>query len=334
MRVSLRIKLLFYITIIVGIVFIFLLAQTLNREREILQNNFKDKAGILALALDANINSRQDLENKEKLQNNIYKFIWLYPEIAEISISIPKEDSFEIIASNDTSKIGTLVKNENLTAFQEDKLITKNVVMPDGSEAFNAITPIRVGGERVGVYDIKILLESEEKIIQQRQKEIIFTISSSIVAIILFLFLILTKVIIVPIEKVREGIKRISSGNLDWRLDIKRNDEIGILSQGFNQMADKLKELYYNLEKKIEERTKELEEAKNILEIKVAARTRELQELVKEREKIIEERTKELQRKIDELEKFHKLAVGRELKMIELKKELEKIKTQNQKAEK
>jgi len=54
----------------------------------------------------------------------------------------------------------------------------------------------------------------------------------------------------------------------------------------------------------------------------------EIKTLQENLEKKVEERTKELQKRIEELEKFHKLTVGRELKMIELKKkikELEKV---------
>ena len=51
-------------------------------------------------------------------------------------------------------------------------------------------------------------------------------------------------------------------------------------------------------------------------------------------EEQVKERTKELQDKIRELEKFNRLAVGRELKMIELKKEIERLKNEleNQKS--
>ena len=89
------------------------------------------------------------------------------------------------------------------------------------------------------------------------------------------------------------------------------------------------------LEKKVKERTQELEsakktleESKNILEIRVKARTKELKELAESLEIKIRERTKELQEKISELERFQRLAVGRELKMIELKKEIEKLKNE------
>lgn len=82
------------------------------------------------------------------------------------------------------------------------------------------------------------------------------------------------------------------------------------------------------LKKKQEELIKtqgEVEEARKVLEIKVKARTKELQELAEKQEEIIEERTKEIQGKMRESEVFHKLAVGRELKMVELKKEIKKL---------
>jgi flavodoxin len=68
------------------------------------------------------------------------------------------------------------------------------------------------------------------------------------------------------------------------------------------------------------------EEAKMALEIKVKARTRELREIAGGLEDKVGERTSELKDKIAELERFNKVAIGRELKMIELKKEIENLK--------
>jgi len=74
----------------------------------------------------------------------------------------------------------------------------------------------------------------------------------------------------------------------------------------------------------------ELSDTKTVLEIKVQARTRELRELTENLNEQIKKRTEELQEKIRELEKFQKLSVGRELKMIELKKEIKKTKKEKQ----
>lgn len=98
---------------------------------------------------------------------------------------------------------------------------------------------------------------------------------------------------------------------------------------------------YTILQKKIERLQKTqtiLKEERTSLKIRVDAKTKELleereslEEKVKERTKESEERRKELAKRIVELERFHKVAVGRELKMRMLKKEIEKFKKASKK---
>jgi len=76
----------------------------------------------------------------------------------------------------------------------------------------------------------------------------------------------------------------------------------------------------------LNQKGKELEEAKTVLEVKVKARTRELEEERASLKERVKERTKELQERIDELERFRRLTVGRELEMVSLKREIEKLK--------
>jgi len=86
------------------------------------------------------------------------------------------------------------------------------------------------------------------------------------------------------------------------------------------------------LEQKVSERTKELEAAKknleemnSILEVRVRARTVEVQTLNQTLEEKVKQRTDELSQKIEALERFQRVTVGRELKMIELKKENQRL---------
>ena len=77
-----------------------------------------------------------------------------------------------------------------------------------------------------------------------------------------------------------------------------------------------------------------LQEAKTTLEVKVKARTQELEELTKTLDQKVKERTGELQERINQLERFGKLTIGRELRMAELKKEIEELKEKLKKYEK
>ncbi len=116
--------------------------------------------------------------------------------------------------------------------------------------------------------------------------------------------------------------KKIARGNLEEIIDIRTTDEISELAFSLNQMR-------YNLLKAHEQ----LKESKETLEIKVNARTRELREMTDSLENQVQQRTKQMEEKVKELEKFQKLIVGRELKMIELKKEISKIKQQLKKGQ-
>ncbi len=68
-----------------------------------------------------------------------------------------------------------------------------------------------------------------------------------------------------PITRLHEGVEKIARGNLDYKVGITSEDEIGQLSRAFDQMTEdlkarteKLKEYSENLEKMVEERTREL----------------------------------------------------------------------------
>ncbi len=92
------------------------------------------------------------------------------------------------------------------------------------------------------------------------------------------------------------------------------------------ELSDELEENVFQRTRELEAKSEELGRAKNILEVKVKERTKELEMALGEREQAITERTQELRKKVEELEKFQRVTIGRELKMRELKKEIEKLK--------
>ncbi len=86
-------------------------------------------------------------------------------------------------------------------------------------------------------------------------------------AIIVFVSVKLADRIVHPIHSLHEGAEIIGNGRLDHRLNIKTGDEIEQLAEEFNRMSDKLQESYQFLEKKVEERTSELQQAQQLLEM-------------------------------------------------------------------
>lgn len=94
-----------------------------------------------------------------------------------------------------------------------------------------------------------------------------------------------------PLSRLTKKIQTISSGDLTTRLDVNSKNEVGEFANAFNTMAEKVES--YN----------------------------------KELEKKAQEKTEELAKKIRELERLNSTMMGREYKMIDLKKEVKELKT-------
>jgi PAS domain S-box-containing protein len=73
-----------------------------------------------------------------------------------------------------------------------------------------------------------------------------------------FLFVVLRRTILNPLETLRNGAERLKSGELSHRVALTSNDEIGELAASFNQMAGSIEESHITLEKAVDQRTTEL----------------------------------------------------------------------------
>jgi len=295
-KLSLQFKLLIAVALVIILALLSLAYLSINSQKKLFYESFQDLAITLAQALDAGISSEAELSDTSKLQANIYKMIWLNSDITKISISLPTKNGLKVVVSNDTFLVGSLAVPESISSYRKGVILTRTLIEPDGTEVLRVITPVHVGGQRVGTYDIRLSLDSLEKVISETQRQFLLGAIVAILVIISALFLLMRITVINPVKNLQKGIKMIGSGKLDYRIRIKRSDEIGDLASGLNEMAEKLKD-----------KTEALEKEKISLEVKV------------------EKRTEELQGRINELEKLHKFTVGRELKMIEMKKKIQEL---------
>ena len=70
-----------------------------------------------------------------------------------------------------------------------------------------------------------------------------------------------------PLEELQDGVKALAGGELGTRVTISDGLEVTTLADEFNKMAGRLDDLYQTLEKKVDERTRELQEANERLKI-------------------------------------------------------------------
>jgi len=166
---------------------------------------------------------------------------------------------------------------------------------------------------------VKADLDASQSISTTRISAMFFLIGGVLIGIIASVYI--SRNIAASIRKLATTARSISSGNLQARVKVTSNDEIGELLTTFNEMA-------FNLSTA----NKALETQKEELEKLVLQRTSELEESTISLERAVQERTDELQvskmgleDKVEELEDFYDATIEREVKMEEMRKRIEEL---------
>lgn len=293
---KIKIKKSIFNKIFTSLILILLLAEafviyfSLNQQRIRITENLINRSLILA-----KIASRQTeiaYQNKT-LPFEIFKilssesedivFLWLTKPDGEVYFASDPELTTEVIMSKRIKEpfLGT------------EKTLIQDWTYPQGVEKIKLIVqPLEIRNEEGKPWSL--LMGVSLRSVAAAEKVMIF---NSIVLFVFTFFLTiliafyLTKRIINPLKKLREGAAIIGKGNLDYRIEIKTDDEIEKLAEDFNKMTKDLK------------KSQEIiEEEKAVLEIKINARTKELKELAESLEEKVKRRTKELRGKVAELE--------------------------------
>ena len=218
-----------------------------------------------------------------------------YITVLESALSLIKSsDIRSITVINKDGKIWVSTKKGQVNPvriepFYEDTIKSKQLsyrkIRKDAESILEFTGPITALGRVTHLVNLEISLNSMEKQLKERTQNIL-VLSCIMISIAVFVSIVLSKWLTNPIKNLVNGTNEISQGNLDYRIKVNSQDEIGVLSQSFNHMADNL--LAELSERKQAE--KELIKHRNHLEDLVNKRTAELVKSNREMEKEIEER--------------------------------------------
>ncbi len=167
-----------------------------------------------------------------------------------------------------------------------------------------------------GAFNLSAAMEQIITRTEQRANSIIIFSIIGFVIFSSFISFLTARAITNPINKLIESTEIIGKGDLKHKVVLKATGEMGQLADSFNRMAADLKVSKDNLES----HSKDLEK-------EVRKRTRELEKARAGLEETVKKRTKELKDRVSELERYHDATTDRELRIKELREEIEKLKT-------
>ncbi|WPC43103.1 methyl-accepting chemotaxis protein [Clostridium sp. JS66] len=223
------------------------LMENIRKSRE--NNNYykygyvrKPDGGIVQIGILAN--TVQKLSTSLETQTLIDELIANNKEIV-YSLYIAKD--LKIVAHSDKDRIGKTVDDEGSKAAAVQGKVNAYTYKYKGKiEVYDVAVPVYKNGAHIGAIDIGLSTENVHKTINNM---IIITTIIAIIAFAIFsiIMLIVAKKIINSLNALVKVSKKIANGELDNKIEILSNDEIGILAGSFKSMSDSLKTTIGNL---------------------------------------------------------------------------------------
>jgi signal transduction histidine kinase/putative methionine-R-sulfoxide reductase with GAF domain len=147
----------------------------------------------------------------------------------------------------------------------------------DGYRVVRYVMPVRVRAECQrchhaeigainGAISTEVSLREYESALRRRRNILLLTVVGGLAVLSLLTFYGLHRLVIRPVQVIRQGAAAVAQGDLGYRLQVRTGDELEDLASEFNYMASQLQESYTNLEEKVEERTRELAALNQIAE--------------------------------------------------------------------
>ncbi len=161
---------------------------------------------------------------------------------------------------------------EKVQSFESNKIDRKNVIINQVEYNLRELTlPIKYNDQTWGTLRLAMSLDYLYSSI--KNVEMLFL---SLGLIVIFIVVIgsryLSRIVFKPLNRMIEATEKIAGGDLNVKVEVEADDEIGILAKSFNKMIDDLKNSHEEIERwgkelenKVQERTIQLERSEKAL---------------------------------------------------------------------
>lgn len=147
----------------------------------------------------------------------------------------------------------TLYLSTNTTRYNPDRtkyvdhcidtsMIVKIPVYSPNLEKIIVIVPVNTSTELTGAYELSFFTDETYQSIEGRKSNLLFISSISLFILIFSFLFLLRHTIVKPIMQFRDTAKVFGQGDLNTKIHISSNDEIGELATAFNRMAEDIKQ--------------------------------------------------------------------------------------------
>jgi two-component system NtrC family sensor kinase len=117
----------------------------------------------------------------------------------------------------------------------------------------------------LGVIDANLSLDAIDAQTAEHQAHLIGFTALAVVLVSVVSMVFIWAVVYRPVKELIAGTHRVAGGELEYRLPVRAEDELGDLAASFNKMTAELAEIHAEIEERVERKTRELARAQRSL---------------------------------------------------------------------
>ncbi|MBU4406260.1 MAG: response regulator, partial [Candidatus Altiarchaeota archaeon] len=239
----------------------------------------------LAASIYAGIKSPMAIGDKEAIKKHLQDLRGMAKDVEVFICAFDQETTYSTLEDKIDTRVGDFIYNKATRQALNEILETGVEPRFDPGKPFEdevagrrylvTIKPILNerdcyhchGSSRKVLGGMVIRVDAERlytQVVAQRNRTVIIAIFLIPLAAI-FTYLIVNKLIRRPVEDLAEKAKRFAGGDMSVSVDIKTEDEIGILGKTFNYMVESVSSINKKLEEEIQRKTSLLNERTRLL---------------------------------------------------------------------
>jgi len=236
-KLNLSSKFIISITLLIIIVICLVIFTTLEKEKKIILGQMQKKGFVLTEILA--------MASIDSLLNYDYSTLSRYVDTVTkdddvVSVMIVDSDG-TVKMHSDIDLIGTVADvNFSTNSPAGSKSVSRLIKINKSKYIYLFSTPIIVKNQELGNIQIAMSTENAISEIEVSKSRLLMI---GLIALIIGILgaVIMARAISKPLSRLAEGAKEVSKGNLNWTVDIKTKDEIGVLADAFEYMTYNLR---------------------------------------------------------------------------------------------
>lgn len=238
------------------------------------ETTLQDEIIKIVKQIDSSVVTARELTNIAAIDENFQELMFIRSNIARIDLFVLQNNgALKLLISKTTVPLKqTRIAAGDVDQIKMGRILSKTELI-DGVNYVNVIAPVHLNERVFGLTEVKISRKDFDSIIAKHRKQAFIIAIISVLFIMAMMLLSLNHLIHRPIQRLLWAMGRVKDGDLSVSVTPRTKDEIGTLTDSFNEMVRKIKEstevnssllnqvnsFNEELQKKIETATKEIQ---------------------------------------------------------------------------